>query len=343
MSELENIKNNRELLSSFVNAVTDMETRIFVLNESAGRCRQDAQNRENESCQKKNAAEMELEKCKHNYSEQADLVESINTYHKYRKRTRKFDTLWNEIILFYMIYTVVSVVTTWLGAPALGRLLFGPDHHGFNIFMILIPAIWLGVCYAVFTSIKKHEYAKILSKHQLKLNKKEQALQRAQNVVDAADRDCIESHAVAQRLNKRAEELEASAGEVQKNLMKCYDLAIIPPAYRNFVCMALINDIFINDKADTMREAVILCDAEIRHRQLISQLNNIYYALQMLSVNMLSMNYLLQNISHDISLIHGSISNISTQQERIAYATESIKKSADNVDFYIYQRRTGSL
>ena len=99
----------------------------------------------------------------------------------------------------------------------------------------------------------------------------------------------------------------------------------------------------MNNKADTIREALLLCDIELRHAEVVTKLNDINDSLKSLGNNIRAMNDLLQRINSNITSISADVSSINQKQSHIAYATESARRSADNLDFYISQRRAGIL
>ena len=65
-----------------------------------------------------------------------------------------------------------------------------------------------------------------------------------------------------------------------------------------------------------MREAMLLCDTEIRHAELIGKLDQVVHALKALSSTMISMSSVLDGINTN--------------------------RSAENTDFYIAQKRAGA-
>lgn len=103
-----------------------------------------------------------------------------------------------------------------------------------------------------------------------------------------------------------------------------------------------------------MREAMILCDQALRHQEEMKGLNSILNMLSSIAGYMRELNETVRSINFNISMISQDVYRMAenqaqaqarneAMQERIAYAAESIKQSADNADFYIAQRRAGIL
>ena len=154
----------------------------------------------------------------------------------------------------------------------------------------------------------------------------------------------------AQVVNEKVKELRSASEDITGKIQKCYELNVIKPAYRNFVCVTILNEIFLNDKADTMRDAMLLCDEVLRHQEEIAGLNHIVEALNSIANYMREIKHTLDSISLSVDMICKDVYSLADKQDellksqrRIAYATESRQKSADNTDFYIAQKRAGAL
>ena len=164
----------------------------------------------------------------------------------------------------------------------------------------------------------------------------EEALKEAgQELADAIEQE--------KQVELMARRLEQDADRITENLKRCYELGVIMPSYRNLVSVVILDDIFTNDKADTMREANLLCDTEIRHAELVGKLDEVVHALKTLASSIQSMSHILSAINTNVSLISQDIYRMAETQEEIKYAADAIKSSADNADFYIAQRRAGAL
>ena len=161
--------------------------------------------------------------------------------------------------------------------------------------------------------------------------------------VKAADQELADVIEQEKQVEKIARQMEQDADTITESLKQCYELGVVRPSYRNLISVVILDDIFTNDKADTMREANLLCDTEIRHAELVGKLDEVVHALKALASSIQSMSHVLSAINTNVSLISQDVYRMSETQEEIKYATESVKKSADNADFYIAQKRAGSL
>ena len=193
--------------------------------------------------------------------------------------------------------------------------------------------------------------------YEKKKQAKEATVHKYSNQLEHANKHYTSENNRASNIEKHAGFLERTAQKVEDNLMVSYELSVIPPNYRNMICTSIIDDVFINDKADTMREATLLCDTELRHADLIGKLSDISFALQRISTTLQSMNFLLCSINQNIITMRRDIFDISltlnsieaqnmdllVEAESTRYATESIKESMDNINHYIELRKGGLL
>jgi hypothetical protein len=335
---------SKKNIAGFVHSVTDMEMRVFTLNEAAKACREEAHKKENEVISKINNKKYELTKCERAYKEKVNSRNEVNSFRKYCRYRRSV----GRIIGFLFMHYFLGALFT---APfAMGVSFMIEDATGSNgnpLTTVILVFVGIAIYFTAFTLIwalvKTKNYKKELRYRERNVLTAEEEVKKAQKAIYDAEQELENQKNDNLTLYNKAEELDFAASKIRENLKQCYELDIIPPSYRKFVCLIIINDIFVNDKADTMREAILLCDSEIRHGQLINKLDDIYHSLETLATNIQSIVDVVSGISNNIKKISYDISNMSNYQERIAYATESIQQSADNADFYIAQRRAGSI
>ena len=98
-----------------------------------------------------------------------------------------------------------------------------------------------------------------------------------------------------------------------------------------------------NNFQDKRSEAILLCDTELRHYELINKLNDIYLSLKALASGIQRMNEVLEEINLNVRHISTDVFEMKQIGKDIAYVSESLKSSAENTDFYIAQRRAGAL
>ena len=327
-------------LNAFVNSVADMEIRHYTLLETAKKIKDDVKKRNAQSKDKLKNAKCELERRlidKEESQKNIDKKDSRITYFLGSKEGRGI--LW-EVLGELVGFTIVGAIVAYLLSMLLG-IPFS-DNIDTIIFVSILIVIFIGIL-TFLVDVYKSAYPDHLKEIKDSFDKATESYEQAQQELTLAQESYDEAQKDILLLNKKAEELENSAVIVRNNLTKCYELGVIPPSYRNMICVILINDIFMNNKADSMRDAILLCDIEIRHAEIVNKLNDINHSLQTLATSIQSMNSLLCDINYNINLISSDISVLNQQQERIAYATESIQRSAENADFYIAQRRVGSL
>ena len=331
----------KESIVRFVEGVADMETRAFSMREAADRCRREAANIVATAKKQVEKKEKEVEVAK--YWRDKHVSDGI----KKPKLEKRF--------FFEPMLDMASGCDHWSGLVVM--FLIPPCY------VILIPVLLYCLLIDPFVILIQNK--KRVKEYNIKLQQATDEYNSKLAELDANVDKSIKQLADAQAwanseflrakaINSRADELIASAKTVEQNILQCYSLNVVKPAYRNLVCVAILNEIFQNDKADTMREAMILCDQALRHQEEMKGLNSILNMLSSIAGYMRELNETVRSINFNISMISQDVYRMAenqaqaqarneAMQERIAYAAESIKQSADNADFYIAQRRAGSL
>ncbi len=334
---------NRDAVAKFVHDVADMEVRAFTLRRAAKRIRKDAQKKKEEL--EKECRNREYECNGINDKQGMALI----------KRNEEKDKLKFHFVkeLFVALGIGIGVgfgITMFLGIieePPSWIVKFLNLGNGFGSFLILSLLTWL-VTFIMSIILHAFDVKDNISPKILELSTQVDTLEKellaSNKSLHSAQTDLQNfEHKTIPALSARADSLEKDAKLIEEKLRQCYELDIVKPSYRKLICVVILDEIFTNDKADTMREAMLLCDTEIRHAELIGKLDEVIHSLKALASTLQHMTYVLENINSNVSMISQDVYKIAESQDRIAYATESIKQSADNADFYIAQRRAGSI
>lgn len=149
-------------------------------------------------------------------------------------------------------------------------------------------------------------------------------------------------------LDSQIAELNAKRDQIQSNLSRFYDLNVIPPDYRYMDCAIILDQIFRNDLADTMREAVMLYEERVYRGEVIKGMDKIYSMLGNLSAGMVAIEQRLSSINSTVEVMSQDLERIvegqkkqlratdelihETQMSR--YANEQAATSARNLEWY---------
>ncbi len=325
----------KENMVKLVHDVADMEVRAFTMREAAKGCREAAEKKENEAKRLVGSANVKVERLE---SERKTRLQDKSKVDSFAKHFKDSITGWG-IFGGFILQTIIWEVPGGILSSSIFT-----ENGGFDLTMYLfVVAVIELALMIIWLSVKKNSHKKDFEYASKKLKESENALVEAKKSLSKAETDLDEAVIVASELCKRADELDSAADMIGEKLKVCYSLGIIQHSYQNLVCVVVIDAIFINDKADTMREAMLLCDTELRHYELMNKLDDIYHSLRALAMSMKRMGEILNSIDAGVSRIGDEVVSMAKSQDRIAYATESIKRSADNADFYIAQKRAGSL
>lgn len=127
-----------------------------------------------------------------------------------------------------------------------------------------------------------------------------------------------------------------------------YSVGIVPPDYRTLDCVCVLDQIFRNDLADNVREAIKIYEERVFRGDVIRGIGAIADQLGMLNGLMLGIGMVLTQIentvnemSSDIYRVSGKLTDISEQNKEIVYnsslsvfAASSIQASVDKISKY---------
>lgn len=95
--------------------------------------------------------------------------------------------------------------------------------------------------------------------------------------------------------------------------MQLYSLGIVPPDYRTLDSLVMLDSIFRNDLADTMREAVLIYDERVFRNEVLRGIDRIYTMLGQLSSSMRALETRLIEVRTEVQKTHVELNTISTQ------------------------------
>ena len=142
------------------------------------------------------------------------------------------------------------------------------------------------------------------------------------------------------KLNHAISEIEtlitdtnSSITQISKDLNEYYQANIIPPDYRNAGCVELIDYVFRNDQADTMREATLLCNQYQWHGDLMKTLHSLGQIMVGINNSINHLNTGLTSLRDDIDSFANGQTTLANETKLARYAAESTAKSMDYLEW----------
>ena len=340
--EMQPIRSSSELstkanMTKFVHDVADMEVRAFTLRKTAKKCRAEAKKKTDEMTDAHQRCLDQRNRLKQAHMDAQKAVDAC-TLKAYRKKKRTVGRFFAHLAIHYFGGGVT--VGTMSGVTF---MILGLSEGILPFLAVLFSLPYLTAFYTICYCISKAQHRGYLATLKQACDRALSKYQESELALENAERDLADAAKQEKEVGLMADRLDQDADTITESLKQCYELGVVMPSYRNLVSVVILDDIFTNDKADTMREANLLCDTEIRHAELVGKLDEVVHALKTLAASIQSMSHVLSAINTNVSLISQDVYRMSETQEEIKYAAESIKKSADNADFYIAQKRAGSL
>ena len=196
---------------------------------------------------------------------------------------------------------------------------------------------------------KYNQYQKDLSEHQRGENeiaKSEKALSLAEKSLESAKKKKAETAPQLAKLDETTQFLATQISEIEKNKQKLYSLNIVPPDYRELDCLIEFDQIFRNDLADTMREAVMIYERRVANGEIIQGIQKIYHMLGELVATMRNIESALYSIQSEVRLMSDDLFKFASSYEKsqesllsetraARYATEALQQTQERCEWYM--------
>ena len=157
-----------------------------------------------------------------------------------------------------------------------------------------------------------------------KINQFHANLQSAQSKLPVA-------HMQADLMETQADMLIEKANEIQKAKLAIYKVNIVPPDYRELDCVLMFHQIFRNDLADTIREAIKIYEERIFRQEVIRGIDKIYAMLGNLSSAMNSIEKRLLEIKDEVIIMGNDVHKATSQLAGIALDNQNMMKKNEHV------------
>ena len=343
---------------AFINEVAEMETSAYTLQQLANQIRADAD-------EKAEDAEWEHEKVGHSIDEMERKCESIQKKLQNRPLTSQDlpvqeKTNWGGGLLLGGV--VGSIV---MAIAIVACHLLGMDEE---LMAIIAIAILIGsiivclMCYKRFQdSAYEQKYQEALDANAEAERKAIEDLEKELKIVrqklDSARQQQNQSLARFEQSKRKkqaadqvAQECQQASRKIKHQIMNLHKSTnIVPPDYRSMDCILAFQQIFRNDLADTMREAVKIYDERVFRGEVIRGIEKISAQLGQLNSSMEYMQRTLTTINNNVSMMSQDVFRVSQTMDTMSgtqdqifeqakatrYAAESLKKSQKFCEEYI--------
>ena len=191
-------------------------------------------------------------------------------------------------------------------------------------------------------------------KAEQQLKEARQKAEYAKILCDNAERnDSINRHQI--------NEMKKVQVSIEQNLKSLYEYGIIPPDYRFMDCVIILDQIFRNDLADTMREAIKIYEERVFRGSVIRGMDKIVSMLGRLSSDMsaisLKLDMINNNVAHmssDLNRFNERIASESAKNRAVTedliretqlgrYTNEKLLESNKRLEYYAEEYRMGRM
>lgn len=372
------VQPTKEELGKYIHDIAELEKKIFTIDKTIQNSRLELNRAQDELQREMDSARSAYEyaKAQTNNAEihKKETIEAIDNGAKNAlvkkpvkkvvvEDTRFFGKRLTAAIFGFLIFifsiSVATVIKTWIVVPI---------GLGIAVFLFLMGAIKDKKRRKHY---KKHEYPKQIEKAETDfLKAMEKYAQEREQIIQEIEDNYQKKATEELRLGKKIIELKLKKENIEawskklneeidkviphreiltNQMHKLYSFNLIPPDYREVDCTMMFDQIFRNDLADNMREAVKIYEERIFRGDVIRGIDKIYGMLGQLNTSMMQIGRNLESVKEQVSFMSNDLCHMVTLTEEAnehqrailretelnRYAVESVRSSTENLEYYV--------
>ena len=148
--------------------------------------------------------------------------------------------------------------------------------------------------------------------------------------VDKARNELQKTKKYCESIDDQIAVISKKRSMIRKNLDQLYGYSLVPPDYRDYDCLLILDQIFRNDLADTMREAIKIYEERVFRGSVIRGMDKICSMLGQLSSDMSVISLKLDMINNNVAHMSGDLERfnqrIASESAKTRAATEELIK-----------------
>ena len=330
--------NNKSELRTYVHDMAEIEIKRQIIDTVADRSKALAISIKNKAEQDLIDVSEKLESEKQKYEKTKHIKNEKETSLKETKKTivtfqRVFSyiveslvkTSWKFRLLLYFLCLIPGALLTGINNEYIKSELL--DKFLFPFGMLFIMFV-LAETLFVSKIIKKlrMDYVSLYKFNKLhfdssvrELNITEKKIEELEKELERKKNNLKVQTNKARTLEYRSSVLKKETQKLTKVLEQSYEqTGVVPIDYRYISCVLMIDYVFKNDLADTVREAIEYYETKVFRDGLFNKLDDIHNTLKIMSGKLSSMNSILRSIDSQVGALSEDMSNISENSNLIA-------------------------
>ena len=304
----------KEHTARFVHDALEMETAVFTL----GRAIEDCESKKKQVLEE---AQKKVDEAK----AQVDRAESIYQQAQNEKRWLELE---EEHIFplgfpssdsfgsFVVLLGIAALIALFIGILQSTTDFFYNPEGSIIAFLVAggLIAFILFISYCCGLIDKDNHKAEIFKQTQI-ISKCFDDLKAPQSAHALTLTEYSQAQLAAEALDAQIATLKENREAIRNTLTDFYALNVIKPKYRNIECAIIMNELYENDRVDTMREAMDKCEERIYRNTVIAMGQNIQSMLGKMTVALVEISDKLDSINSNVKIMS---QDLYTFSERIA-------------------------
>lgn len=306
----------KEQTAQFVHDVMEMEKSIFTLDRAMADCEKKKKKILDEA-HAKTAKVINKAKTKKERSENGivEINERINSRSNWVPQYPR-GVFWRTVIIvgMFIMLPIVALGGFWIS-----------EYFYCSMLAITIPLAIVALIITVYIGdlcAKRNICCQIrdnkayIERRKERLIQLSEELRKAQNEYDNALFEQNRAIEPANLLDAQKKQLKENRDAISRSLTTCYENNIIKPKYRNIECVIIMNELYQNDRVDTMREAMDKCEERLFRDGVNAKLGQMVISLAEISSTLDSINFNLGMMSQDLFNISEQIAQGQREQQK---------------------------
>lgn len=323
-------------MAEYVAGAVEMETQIYTLEEAIKKHREEKKPFECDNDVKKAQENVDYFKKQYDVLAEKEKTFSYKDYLDFLKfcwqlksSGEKFATVLGWMFVHYFFGALITAPLT--------SLLYEANGTASSIVLGLIvgACIWFAIFFKIRSRIRRKRYKNMQATQKKETCSAKENLEHREKVLADAICEYNKRLCVAAKIDEQIASLEQSVEELKGKLNTYYQKNIVPPDYRNFPCVLVIEYVFRNDQADTMREATLICDDHIRHGEVLVVLKGLAETMRGLGNTLNRLSSTIEDIDQDIKRLSSSQEALVSETKASRYAAEALKSSTERLEWAV--------
>ena len=342
---------SKEQTARFVHDAMEMETAVFTLTRAIRGCNK-KKNQLLENAQTKvDKAKAQVDIAENNYK-----IKEEERHKLTQERIPFIDVMNYETSLVLACIQGIAALLCFFGIIGIIMYIIGFCVEGYmpedavlefilSIAFVIVPISIILITGRISSNLSQKKHYSLLKSQTYSIQEATKHLQEQQSAHNLALADFAHAQLAAEALDAQITTLKKRRAQIGNILTQFYALDVIKPKYRNIECAVIMDELYQNDRVDTMREAMDKCETRLFQNEVLQMGQNIQAMLGKMTIALAEISDKLDSIKSNVKIMSQDLYTFADriaqgQQEQLRetelsrYAAERVAASATYLEWH---------